>query len=230
MVNHILTRVQDKYYIENLELDDIQYKLTKLNKITGDTVISEGIIEAGATFEVPITVDGKYTVLLTENDEGGTSLLELDYYVNLQLSAIEDIFTVLCPCDCGCNGCSDEDSDCCDIVRTKDKIETYNMLLFPLFASYFSVVYEEVISLISKQVYCIINEESLYGSSTFNNKLSKQLIAANYLAWYLYEFQTYGTSEENISYIKTKFRQEEIYCCIHKLGIDLKSIEDALIP
>lgn len=225
-VSYTLTRVQDKYYIENTQGTILNYSLIKVHSIIGEETISEGTIAIGGTLTVPITKDGIYKVTLTEGIN--SSLIDLEYYLNLQVSALEDIFTTLCPCDCGCNDCTEKELDCCNIVTTKDKIDTYNMLTSPALANYFNVVNGQALSLIEEQTYCIINEEHIYGTSMYNNKLSKQIVALNYMAWYLYELDTFGTDDTQIAYIKAKFKQQSIYCCIYKLGIDIKAIEEAV--
>ena len=222
-VNYILSHIKDKYYILNEQGAILDYTLQDIDPCTTDDVVSTGQIAVDENFEVPLTVDGVFQINLTYGvDE---SNIYIKYYLNLQLSMIEDIFTVLCPCDCGCANCTDLSTDQYQaLLTTRNKIDVFKYLTSPQYDAFFNVVHKGTSCLIEPQLYCDIATEGMTGMASYNQELTKQLIALDYLAMYFADLKGV-TDQEEIDYIDSKYQSDSILCCINKLGINIKEIK-----
>lgn len=227
MVSFNITKSQDKYYLLNTEETTITYELQKITDCVYFETISTGSIAASEEIEIVLTGDGEYQIILTNDEEGESTVLIRDYN-ELLVSTIASIYDVLCQCGCGCSGCSElETNECHALLLTKAKMDAFKRLVNPQYVSYLDAVYSETKCLISKQIYCCITEENIKGSATFNEKLIKQLIALDYLAIYFHELNSAST-DEDIAYVKSKFKTNKIFCCISSLGIDIQEIEQLI--
>ena len=220
-VNYTLTVSQDKYSILNNEALSINYLHTKVDKCTADTIIASGLILTTATYEVPFLIDGIYNINLTSITPGDESDIVIKYYVNLQLSMIEDIFSVLCSCE-GCTTPSITGPEA--ILTTRTKIDTFLTLSSPIYDPYLLAVRTEIECLVAPPVYCGVYTEGLSGQTVYNEKLALQLIALDYLTMYFTD--SLGiTDVDDIAYIDTKYQSEAILCCINTLGLDIAGIK-----
>jgi hypothetical protein len=219
-----IKKKQDRYYLSNTEVIPISYTVNKLSDCTNFLPIYIGTVSPLGEVEIILPTDGEYQIVVT-NSFLEEATIPIKNYNNLLLSTIQSIFEVLCPCDCGCSGCSDIDVDGCHaLLTTKAKLDAFKRLVNPLYVVHFDVVYAETKCLISKQIYCCIAEEDIRGACTFNDKLIKQFIALDYLAIFFYEL-AYASTEKEIAFVRAKFKSEEILCCISKLGIDIQKIK-----
>jgi hypothetical protein len=222
-VNYTLTHKKDVYYILNDEAVPLDYTLQDIDPCTTDDVVSVGQIAVAENFEVPLIKDGVYQINLTEG--ANESNIYIKYYLNLQLSMIEDIFTVLCPCDCGCANCTDLSTDKYQaLLTTRNKIDVFKYLSSSRYDAVFTVVHKGTACLVEPQLYCDITTEGVTGMAAYNEQLTKQLIALDYLAMYFADLKGV-TDQEEIDYINNKYQSDSILCCINKLGINIKEIE-----
>jgi len=222
-VNYTLTHKKDVYYILNEEGEVIDYTLQDIDPCTADDIVSAGEIAVDENFEIPLVKDGVYQMNLVSG--ANESNLYIKYYLNLQLSMIEDIFTVLCPCDCGCANCTDLSTDKYQALLTaRNKIDVFKYLSSPQYDAPMSVVHKGTSCLIEPQLYCDIAMEGVTGMAAYNEQLTKQLIALDYLAMYFWDLKNV-TDQEEIDYINDKYQSDAILCCINKLGIDINEIK-----
>lgn len=211
----MIEKRQDDYYIVNNTSVAITYKVEQLKNCTNFDGILAGTIEPGDEVLLVFTEDAEYKVILDNTEE-----FIILYYVNLQTSIICSINDILCGCDCECSS----SSEFCDLLKLRAKIDVYKRLTNPYGVAFYDTVYDCVKCLITKPIYCSIAEELIRGESSCNEKLIKQIIALDYLAMYFYELAQVE-DQEDIDFIKNKFKIEEIFCCIQKLGIDVGEIE-----
>jgi hypothetical protein len=225
-VNYTLLNKQGKYYITNNENLPITYTLHYTKGCVPETQIGDGSIEVGVPTEIPLTTDGYYRIVLASTEFVNTfSYIYIKYFESLQTSMIEDIYTVLCPCDCGCASCVDLSTDQYQaLLTTRNKIDVYKYTTSPQYDAVMQVVHEGTACLIAPQLYCDIATEGVTGQATYNENLTKQLIALDYLAMYYWDLKGI-TDPEQIAYINDKYKADEILCCISKLGIDINAIK-----
>mgnify|MGYP000610318492 CR=1 FL=1 len=227
MVDFRFNKLEDRYYITNNETTDVTYVLKKLYDCTDFLEIFDGTIAAGEQVEILLTGDGEYQVLLT-NSSDEESTVVIKHYLELQTSFIEDVYSVLCQCECGCKDCTELDIDEFKaLLMTQAKIETFKRLTNPRYVAYLDAAYQLTNCLIKEDVTCIITEECVKGSSIYNEHLTKKLIALDYLAIYLAELNE-ACLNDSKAYIREKFKTAKILCCIKKLGINVNEIEDNL--
>lgn len=221
-----INKIQEKYYITNTQAGVITYDIQKLTDCVYFNTISSGTILPLDTIEVVLQGDGQYSIPIA--DTLITESILIKNYDQLLVSTIQSIYEILCPCGCGCSGCSDLDTEGCKgLLMTKAKIDTFKRLVTPQYVGVFDIIYAETKCLLDKQIYCSIVEEDVKGVATFNEKLMKQLIALDYLAIYFQELSS-ATTPAEIAYVKTKFKSDKVLCCITKLGIDVQKIEQLI--
>jgi hypothetical protein len=227
MVDYTLTEKQDKYYVTNTELISMSYTLVKVDECTTSREnISSGTIAASEESLIPITLDGTYEIILMVDGEPDLTIY-ITYYVNFQLSLIEDIYNSICSCECGCKDCVDITETCPTLLITSNKIIVFKYLVDPRYKASFENVHQGLACIIEPQLYCDINKEIITGSPQYNEKLTKQLLALNYLAMYFTDLFGLFIAEnpDEIAYINTKYQSSSILCCISSLGIDINNIK-----
>jgi hypothetical protein len=225
--SYTLTVIKDVYFVTNDSVLSMSYNLKKIDECTGlITTIVTGTISPMEIKEISFPTDGTYEILLLEL--GGSfneSTIHVKYTLNLQLSMIEDIFTVLCPCDCGCVTCVDLNTSQCEALLTaKNKVDVFKYLSYPRFDAVLTLVHKRTACFIEPQLYCDITQEGVTGQIEYNSLLTKQLIAIDYLAMYFAELKLL-IEQEDIDYINTKYQSSTVLCCIKKLGINIKEIQ-----
>jgi len=222
-INYTLTHIKDVYYILNEQGVIVNYIFKDTDPCTADDVEATGTIAVDENFEVIFPQDGYFQMVLTEG--ANESNIYFKYYLNLQLSMIEDIFTVLCPCDCGCSDCVNLSTDQYKALLTaRNKIDIFKYLVSPKYDTSFTTVHKGASCLIEPKLYCDIDTEGVTGLASYNQELTKQLIALDYLAMYFTDLKGV-TDQDEIDYINSKYQSESILCCINKLGINIKEIE-----
>lgn len=215
---------QDKYYVTNNEGTDITYVLSKKDDCVSYNQVSTGTITPAEKKEITLSTDGDYELVLT-NSALETATINILHYLELELSMIEDIYSVLCECECGCSQCNDLETDRCEALSvTRTKIDAYKRLTNPLYVTYLDLIYLETNCLISLDVYCDINNESITGSSVYNDTLIKKLIALDYLAFYFWELDAV-VDQDDIDFVKSKYMTSKILCCVSKLNIDITALK-----
>ena len=225
-VLYLLDITKDVYSITNKENLTVNLTLTEIDHCTKDTTLVTVNIEKDVPYILPLKVDGKYQVHLVSTEfVGNESDIYIDYYLNLELSMIEDIFSVLCGCDCGCANCEDLSVNQYQaLLTTRTKIDVYKHLVAPRYTASFDAVHAKTSCLIEPPLYCEIATEGITGTISYSEKLTKQLIALDYLAMYFTALKGL-TEQEDIDYVNTKWQSEAILCCINSLGINIKEIE-----
>jgi hypothetical protein len=200
------------------------YVLTKLGACVPDEILESSVFNT--SYVIPLTLDGDYHLNMKAG--GDESNIYIKYYLTLQLSMIEDIYTVLCPCDCGCANCTDLSIDQYKaLLVTRNKIDVLKYVVSPQYDASFQLIHEDTNCLIEPQLYCDIATEGITGETQYNATLTKQLIALDYLAMYFTDLREV-TDVDEIAYIKDKYKSEAILCCINKLGIDINGVQTTI--
>lgn len=225
-VLYLLDFTKDVYSIKNKEALVISLALTEIDDCTKDTTLINTTIQPDVVYDLPLKVDGRYQVHLVSTEfPGNESDIFIDYYLNLELSMIEDTFSVLCGCDCGCADCEDLNVDQYQaLLTTRTKIDVYKYLVAPRYTAALDAVHANTSCLIEPPLYCDIASEGISGTISYNERLTKQLIALDYLAFY-YTALKGLTEQTDIDYINKKWQSEAILCCINSLGINIKEIQ-----
>lgn len=235
MIDYTLTFKQDVYYITNNEAESVYLTITDVDDCTEDKVLTELTLEPAIEYQLPLVNDGIYLVEL-DNIYAGIppdpdpqhSSFVIKYYLNLEKSMIEDIFSVLCNCECGCSDCVDLSAESCELLLTaRVKTDSFIRYSSPRYDSYVNTANEAFRCLSQPQLYCDIFEENVSGKNQYSEKLAKQMLALDYLGIYFQELQGL-TEQEDIDYIDEKFQSSSVFCCISKLGINIKEIENLI--
>lgn len=227
MIEYTFERRQDKYFIKNEGTITIEYKLKKLFDCVNFLDIFNSQILPGDEIEISFTGDGEYQVILNDGTNPEVEL-SIKYYLTLQTSIIESVFSILCDCECGCNSCAeDSDNKFCDLLMTRAKIDTFKRLTNPEGIAFYNTVYKQTKCLIENPIYCAISEELILGEAKCNEKIIKQFIALDYLAMYFFEYYQVCLSEDK-QCVRDKFKTEKIFCCIQKLDINIGEIENLI--
>jgi hypothetical protein len=211
-------------------ITDGNYRIRLFETVDGeyDYLIPDDLLEAGMVVILKEDIALFVPNLVTPGpDVPGNSTIYIPYFLNLQLSMIENIFSVLCPCDCGCANCVDLSSKQCEaLITTRNKIDVFKYVNSPYYNQVFVTVHQNTACLIEPPLYCDIATEGLTGMASYNYKLTKQLIALDYLAMYFWDLKVATLSE--YAYINTKYQSESILCCVNKLGVDIKEISQII--
>jgi len=227
MILYSIKKVKDKYIITNDGALSINYTTKKLFDCVNFLQIYDGEILAGESYEVDLMKDGEYQIILSQDEETNITI-PIKYYLELQLSFIENVLNVVCECGCGCKDCIETSKNkYCNLLTAKAKIDIYKRFINPEAVSYFDSIYEYTKCLVEKPIYCTVAKELILGKSSCNEKLIKQLISLDYLALYFYEFDE-ACINGCKDYVRTKFKTEKIFCCIQSLGIDIGNIEQLI--
>ena len=229
-VNYTLSKSKDAYSILNNEASNITYTLHKQEPCKAETVlIEEGTIAPTASYIPTLSLDGTYVLnVLSTETPGNESNVTFLHYLNLQLSYLEDIFSVLCSCDCGCANCEDLSVDNYKaLLVTKTKLDAYKRLVFPQYNASFNATNETIHCIVDPVLYCDLAQEGITGLLQYNEKLTKDLIALDYLTLYFTDLRDV-VDEEEVAYIKSKFNSEDILCCINSLGVDINDIKTTI--
>lgn len=227
MIQYNLNKIQDIFYVTNEGLDTISYTISKKNDCVNYNVVSNGEIPVGETVPLNFEEDGTYQITLSTQSSANT-VFKVKSYFNLQKSIIESIFNTLCDCDCGCSNCVDTSrNELCNLMIVNSKISTYLNLMYPEVQEIQNTIFNIVECLIVPTVYCSVTEEIIRGEANCNIKLFKQLLALDYLTMYFTEFIAV-TNPGDLKYLQDKFMTKDIFCCIHKLGINIKELEQQI--
>jgi hypothetical protein len=223
-VLYTYAKEQDKYYVTNDEGTDITYVLSRITDCINYTEVSTGTITPAQKAEIVLALDGVYRLTLT-NAAMETAIEDINHYLSLETSLIQDVFDVLCGCECGCTPCSGVDIASCEAIQiTSSKMQSYVRLTAPLYDAYLAVVYAQTNCIITPDIYCNLNTETITGASIYNETLMKRLIALDYLAVYGAELDLV-TLQADIDFVNAKYQTEKIFCCIIKLGgIDIATL------
>lgn len=229
MINYSVTFKQDVYSIKNTGTNAFAYTLKTVNDCTTKTAeVSSGSLAANTSYTLPLTVDSVYEMKLTDSVDASTQTFRINYFQNLELALIEDIFTVICTCNCGCADCEDVSAKPCEALLTaKTRTEMYTILSSPRYNAYVQIAAKSALCYTTPSMYCSLGEEWIAGTSTFNEKLTKQLLSLNYLALYFQELSGL-TLQEDVDYLNGKFKTDSLFCCITALGVDINAVKEAI--
>jgi len=123
--------------------------------------------------------------------------------------------------------------DKCEALLTaRNKIDVFKYLTAPYYDAAFSAVHRGTSCLIEPQLYCDVAIEGVTGVTEYNETLTKELVAIDYLAMYFWDIkiaESAATPEQvDLDYINDKYQSESILCCINSLGIDIKEIQQLI--
>ena len=228
MIEFLIEKIQDKYYLQNEGTLDISYTIQKLTSCTVFTTVRDGSVSPTERVELFFKEDGDYQIVLND----GTNpefIVPIQYFLNLQMSIIENILHLVCESNCGCVDCFDIDSKdiYCRLLIARARMDAYKRLTSPQGESFYNAVYEYTKCLVLPPLYCGVHEEIIRGESNCNVELVKQLLSLDYLAMYFFEISQVSSTED-IDYVKNKFKVDRIFCCIQNLGINIEQIEQLI--
>lgn len=221
-MSYTIKNLSDKYFITNTGNTEISYVVKKSSNCVNYNTIYDGTLPLqDDVAEITFIGDGEYLVEVTDNGETVTHIIK--YYLQLQTMLIDDVKAVLC----GCSDCDDDvygDCECDLYISTKNKMDVFRRLVSPQAEAFFNIINQEVKCIVEKEIYCDIGNEIYSGNLKFNDKLFKILLSLDYLALYFFELDSYCLQDE-LCYVKTKYKTEQIFCCIEKLGINITKLE-----
>lgn len=206
------------HIITNMDVEPMTVETHKKENCKDFTKIQETIILPGDnhTFDFKF-LDGEYRFIIGEDTVIAKS------YLNLRQSIVEGILNYVCDCNCGCN-CDGKDHNYCNLLMLRAKVDVYKRLMNPEGVAFYDAINKHTQCLITKSIYCSVEEEIIRGESKCNEKVVKQMILLDYLAMYYYEMaQADGVIPTD--HINRKYRTDIIFCCIESLGISLDSID-----
>lgn len=223
---YTLKKYKDVYTIENTGVVNLTYTLSR-GGCGLTTQVSTGNILPSGTVTLPINyIDGIYQV--TVSDSVSTEKLpDILFYNNFLLYIISKINTLYCKCT-ECSTCQDcNDVSCNTYLNLLSSTNAYLLLDI--------VPYQVYLKLISKTLQCDIsnvvcdftNETQISGDEEVIDVMN-HTIASYYTAFYLKEFVEAIDIEEE-TYIKEKFKYNNISKCFKKIGIDIQEIIDSYI-
>lgn len=226
MIDYTITFKQDVYSIKNTGTNALTFVLKSINSCTSSSKqTATGSIAVNATYVLPLAEDSVYEMLLTDSVTLATKTFNINYFQNLELSLLEDIFTVLCTCNCGCADCVDVSARPCESLLTaKVRTEMYSLLSGPRYTAYIAIAMKAAICYTSPSLYCSLTSEWVSGNADYNEKLMKQILALSYLGLYFQELASL-TLQADVDYLNGKFRTESVFCCITKLGVDINEVK-----
>ena len=229
MINYSVTFKQDVYSIKNTGTNTLSFTLKAINDCTSlSEDISTGTILVNATYALPLVYDSVYEMTLTDIVTLEVKTFQINYFENLELSLIEDIYSVLCTCNCGCADCTDVSAKPCqDLLTAKVRTEMYLLLSNPRYTAYVAIAMQTALCYTRPSLYCSLTEEWVSGNADYNEKLIKQLLALNYLAMYFQELSAI-TVTADVAYLNKKFKVASIFCCITKLDIDINAVKELI--
>ncbi len=224
-MSYTLSNTQDQYFLTNTGENIITYNVKKSNNCVDFLTIYDGTIQPDGVAPITFNNDGDYLIEITDGEVITERFIK--YYLQLQELMIEDVKQILCGCGCGC-GCDDcDDQDCNLFLSGKNKIDAFLKLVNPQLAGFQNNIYKETKCIIEKEIYCDINNEIYNGDTNYNLTLFRKLIALDYLVIYFFEKFSYCL-QDDLCYVDKKFKVQEIFCCIEKLGIDINKLENII--
>jgi hypothetical protein len=222
--NHIVTVSQDTDYT----LDYVDRNTEKR--------ITSGSIEAGASLTVPTTKDGEWILTLIVGNE----TVKIPFYVIKYLQ--NSIITVIKQLLCGDCGCDDNLLDDCisKIAKKALKYKSIHAKLFtyqytylsrytPNFSFNFLQYIDEALKLstcsIQNKTNNILSEECVTGSTKSVENINKIYLGIFWYGMYLIDLLMAGEDEDEIAFVKTKYKIDTISDCVCSLCIDLDELE-----
>lgn len=225
MIQFTINKSEDSYIIENTDTNEVNLSISLTQDCTSPSVIETITITGGGSYTFKPKKDGKYTLVFDDSNTQSTVVIK-DYKI-LRDSLIEDLFEVLCGCDCGCSDCSDLGNDDCKLLLSlTTKMKGYIALTSPMGSAFLEAIQNNTLCLMEQELQCNIGKEKMTGLSIFDEVFLKKLLALDYLA--LYFFEELNTSTEDINYLNKVFRKDSLFCCIKSLGINILEIENLI--
>lgn len=223
--SYTLVKYKDVWKLTNTNTSEtLDYLLEKSENCLSYTEVVSGTLTSGLTTSniliLPVTEDGEYRLTLTD-ESSATQIVSLKYYLNLQLSVIQDVKLVLC--DCECQSCSDCD-DCITQLSAITKHGLFISLSALDYTATYTLISDYLKCIIGEDIQCVLRNEKYIGITEVTNSL-KLLLSLLYLTMYFQEFND-ATDTNEETYINSKFEFETISKCIMKLGININDIKD----
>ena len=215
---------KDNLLLSELGGESFNYSLYKTN--CGETtLINQGVIGIGATVNFLITIDGQYSLVLTQESEEDITI-PLVLYKNLINNFIANFNSEICNCSCvGCDG--DCVSNCTSLSKLLAKGNLIYFLNSAEYNAIFNIVAKELLCLVDNSQSCISLEEFLHGDWSETNTF-EILASAFYLTFYFTEYSYSNDNQEDIDYVDAKYKAKEISACLKKKGIDMRSLKEIL--
>lgn len=227
-----MVKEKETYNFLNLLSSPGTYVITKKGCTPFNLSAITGNITANGTFIFNPERDGEYTITFSVGDKKQT--IVLTHYPTIIKSIIRGTNNALCDCGCGCDGdCDSVANDC----LTYQTVFAETQLLMGLLKSIPNCEGKDVVKLF---VYLAIDlykcdlfslfcdkelELKLKGQAEFSSRLTKKLVAINYLAIYFYEKWITNPLEDYVKYVDNKYKFRQIKDCLLKAGIDIFALQ-----
>jgi hypothetical protein len=234
-----MVKEKESYNFLNTLTTPITYSIVKKGCSSFNSSVETGNIVASGNFIYTPEKDGEYRIDFLSTHPTDESLnkketLILTHYPTLIKSVIKNTKEALCDDGCGCGGDCDSLANAClsyqnlfaetqlllGLIRSmpncegKDVVKLFIYLAIDLYkCDLFSLFCEKELEL------------KLKGEAEFSSKLTKKLIAINYLALYFYELWITNPLEEFVKYHEDKYRFRYIKDCLLKAGIDIFALQ-----
>lgn len=223
-VDYIYSDYKDQYTIENISAFPLTITLTRI-ECNSTEIVSTRVIPTAQKISIfQHSVDGNFTVGLS-NELNNTASISIKYYYNLIVDIIRKTEQVLCGCK-DCDECTDC-NDCQDKADLVTLILSYFHLNTPVYNPFLQSVITVLSCTIDEQIYCYELSKIIKGEGNLDNLLLKT-ISMYYLSFYYTDLGIAGDEEEKI-YTSDKYKSSKILKCIQKLGVDISDIIDEVV-
>lgn len=227
-----MLKEKETYNFLNLLASPGTYSIVKKGCSSFNTPAITGNITANGTFIFNPERDGEYIITFSVDDKKQTIILT--HYPTIIKSIIKSTNSALCNCGCGCEGECDSEAKACLTYQT---IFAETQLVMGLLKSMPNCEGKDVVKLF---IYLAIDlykcdlfslfcdkelELKLKGQAEFSSRLTKKLIAINYLALYFYEKWISNPLEEYVKFVDNKYKYRYIKDCLLKAGIDIFALQ-----
>ena len=214
---------------------DTTYKLYYISSNTEQYLGTGGLV-VDSPFIVPITIDGEYRLDLTTELDTPVSI-NFTSFIYLQHSIIREAKTIICGDtvdSCKTANCLTEIAR--EALQHKSmfvKLLSFESLFIPTYGIDYPLVFTNFINStiltrtckVQSKVNDILREECITGSVNNVEMLTRLYTALYWAGMYFIEKETAGTNEEELDFVYTKFRYDEIINCLCGLCIDMGELE-----
>jgi hypothetical protein len=223
------TTYKDQHLLENTGNTPLTYTIEKVSCDVTQITLVDILVDAGEKVELPINkVDGNYSVIIKQGANTG-KISDLIQYNNLLLIFLEGAESLLCGC-ARFSECADCDSH---EYFSKDKALStitaalsYNNLEAPKYDSYYETLAQNLNCEIGEEANKFVTSQYFLGQESIQ-KLLLQNVALYYMSFYYIDVIG-AKDEEEVTFVKEKYKSVVILNCIKKLGISIKEAKEDL--